>query len=197
LLRRFEVWYTELRMPPSIDEPLRDLLMELVAIDSVNPTLVTGAAGEAQIAHHIADWLRERGFDVRLQDTGAPDRPNVIGVLNGTGGGRTLMLNGHVDTVGVAGMHQPHRPRVEDGRLYGRGAMDFKGGLAAFTVAAMRLARDPAPRTRDVILLAEPTRRAARMGRRGWPRTTGTRSTRASRSTRAAGSSPAETTAPA
>jgi acetylornithine deacetylase len=137
------VWYTELRMPPSIDEPLRDLLMELVAIDSVNPTLVPGAAGEAQIARHIAGWLRERGFDVRLQDTGAPERPNVIGVLRGTGGGRTLMLNGHVDTVGVAGMHQPHRPRVEDGRLYGRGAMDMKGGVAAMMHAAARAAQEP------------------------------------------------------
>ena len=101
-------------MPASIDEPLRNLLMELVAIDSVNPTLVPGAAGEAQIARHIAGWLRDRGFDVRLQDTGAPDRPNVIGVLRGTGGGRSLMLNGHVDTVGVAGMHQPHHHGHDD-----------------------------------------------------------------------------------
>jgi acetylornithine deacetylase len=139
-------------MPPSIDEPLRDLLMELVAIDSVNPTLVPGGAGEAQIVRHVAGWLRERGFDVRLQDTSGPDRPNVIGVLRGTGGGRSLMLNGHVDTVGVAGMEQPHRPRVEDGRLYGRGAMDMKSGVAAMLYAAARAAEEP-PRG-DVIVTA-------------------------------------------
>jgi acetylornithine deacetylase len=139
-------------MPPSIDEPLRDLLVELVAIDSVNPTLVPGGAGEAQIAHHVADWLRERGFDVRLQDTSGPDRPNVIGVLRGSGGGRSLMLNGHLDTVGVAGMSDPHRPRIEDGRLYGRGAMDMKSGVAAMLHAAARAAEER-PRG-DVIVTA-------------------------------------------
>jgi acetylornithine deacetylase len=146
------VWYTECPMPPSIDAPLRDLLTELVAIDSVNPTLVPGAAGEGEIARHIADWLRERGFEVSLQDTGAPDRPNVIGILRGSGGGRALMLNGHVDTVGVAGMDEPHRPRVEDGRLYGRGAMDMKAGVAAMLHAAARAAQEP-PRG-DVIVTA-------------------------------------------
>jgi acetylornithine deacetylase len=146
------VWYTECRMPPSIDAALRDLLIELVAIDSVNPTLVPGGAGEAQIARHIAGWLAERGFDVRLQDTGAPDRPNVIGVLRGTGGGRSIMLNGHVDTVGVAGMQDPHRPRVDDGRLYGRGAMDMKSGVAAMLHAAARAAQEP--QRGDVIVTA-------------------------------------------
>jgi acetylornithine deacetylase len=146
------IWYTEFPMPPSIDAPLRDLLIELVAIDSVNPTLVPGGAGEAQIADHIARWLRERGFEVHLQDTGAPGRPNVVGVLRGTGGGRALMLNGHVDTVGVAGMEAPHRPRVEDGRLYGRGAMDMKGGVAAMLHAAARAVQDR-PRG-DVIVTA-------------------------------------------
>jgi acetylornithine deacetylase len=139
-------------MPQTIDEPLRDLLIELVAIDSVNPTLVPGGAGEAQIARYVADWLAQRGFDVQLQDTSAPGRPNVIGVLRGTGGGRSLMLNGHVDTVGVTGMDEPHRPRVEDGRLYGRGAMDMKSGVAAMLHAAARAAHDP-PRG-DVIVTA-------------------------------------------
>jgi acetylornithine deacetylase len=147
-----QVWYTEFRMPHSMDEPLRDLLTELVAIDSVNPTLVEGGAGEGQIARYVADWLAQRSFEVHLQDTGAPGRPNVIGVLRGTGGGRSLMLNGHVDTVGVAGMQDPHRPRVEDGRLYGRGAMDMKSGVAAMLHAAARAAQDP-PRG-DVIVTA-------------------------------------------
>jgi acetylornithine deacetylase len=135
-----------------IDAQLRDLLADLVAIDSVNPTLVDGGAGEGEIARHVAGWLEERGFEVHLQDTGAPERPNVIGVLRGAGGGRSLMLNGHLDTVGVAGMRDPHRPRIEDGRLYGRGAMDMKGGVAALLHAAARAAHDP-PRG-DVIVTA-------------------------------------------
>jgi len=137
---------------PAIDAPLRDLLAELVAIDSVNPTLVPGGAGEERIARHIAEWLRARGFEVELQDTGQPRRPNAIGVLRGTGGGRTVMLNGHVDTVGVAGMDDPHGSRIVDGRLFGRGAMDMKGGVAAMLHAAARAAEDrPAG---DVIVAA-------------------------------------------
>jgi acetylornithine deacetylase len=135
-----------------IDPPLHDLLADLVAIDSVNPTLVDGGAGEGEIARYVADWLGQRGFEVRFQDTGAPDRPNVIGILRGAGGGRSLMLNGHLDTVGVAGMQDAHRPRIEDGRLYGRGAMDMKGGVAAMLHAAARAAREP-PRG-DVIVTA-------------------------------------------
>lgn len=146
------VWYTECRMPPSIDAPLRDLLSELVAIDSVNPTLVPGGAGEERIARHIAGWLGARGFEVELQETGEPGRPNAVGVLRGTGGGRSLLLNGHVDTVGVAGMDDPHGSRISDGRLYGRGAMDMKGGVAAMLHAAARAAEDR-PRG-DVIVTA-------------------------------------------
>jgi acetylornithine deacetylase len=135
-----------------IDPPLQDLLADLVAIDSVNPTLVDGGAGEGAIARYVAGWLGERGFDVHLQKTGAADRPNVIGVLRGSGGGRSLMLNGHLDTVGVAGMADPHRPRIEGGRLYGRGAMDMKGGVAAMLHAAARAARER-PRG-DVVVTA-------------------------------------------
>jgi acetylornithine deacetylase len=135
-----------------IDAPLRDLLADLVAIDSVNPTLVDGGAGEEAIARHIAEWMGARGFEVELQETGEPARVNAIGVLRGTGGGRSLMLNGHVDTVGVAGMDDPHGARISDGRLYGRGAMDMKSGVAAMLYAAARAAEDR-PRG-DVIVTA-------------------------------------------
>ena len=100
---------------------LEQLLHDLVAIDSINPDLVPGAAGEAAIAAYIADWLRAAGLEVHIQEV-RPGRPNVIGIARGAGGGRSLLLNGHVDTVGVAGMSEPFRPRVEGGRLYGRGA---------------------------------------------------------------------------
>jgi acetylornithine deacetylase len=116
-------------------DPSLDLLRDLVAIDSVNPSLVPGAAGEAEIAGVIAEYLRRAGFDVQVQEA-APQRPNVIGVLEGREPGRSLMLCGHVDTVGVEGMAAPFDPRIQDGRLYGRGAQDMKGGVAAMLDAA-------------------------------------------------------------
>lgn len=110
------------------------LLADLVAIDSVNPALVPGAAGEAEIAGYVAEWMRERGLEVTVVDEPA-GRPSVVGVARGSGGGRSLMLNGHIDTVGVAGMERPHEPQVRDGRLYGRGSYDMKGGVAACMLA--------------------------------------------------------------
>jgi acetylornithine deacetylase len=110
------------------------LLADLVAIDSVNPALVPGAAGEAQIAAYVAAWLGDRGLEVTVIDD-PPGRPSVVGVARGTGGGASLMLNGHIDTVGVAGMAAPHEPEIRDGRLYGRGAFDMKGGVAGCMLA--------------------------------------------------------------
>jgi len=83
----------------------------------------------------VAAWLERAGLDVSLTEV-VPGRPNVLGVARGSGGGRSLLLNAHLDTVGVAGMEGPHEARVEDGRLYGRGAYDMKAGLAAAMVAA-------------------------------------------------------------
>ena len=120
--------------------PLEQLLRDLVAIDSINPDLVPGAAGEAAVAAFIAGWLRAAGLEVHLEEV-RPGRPNVIGIARGTGGGRSLLLNGHVDVVGVAGMTDPFRPRVEGGRLYGRGAYDMKGGVATCMVAAAEAAK--------------------------------------------------------
>lgn len=123
-----------------------ELLSQLVAIDSVNPDLVPGGAGEANIAAFVATWLEKAGLEVSLHEA-ASNRPNVIAVAKGVGHGRSLMLNAHLDTVGVAGMEAPFQPRIADGRLYGRGAYDMKGSLAAcmLTMAAvqsMRLAGD-------------------------------------------------------
>ena len=115
--------------------PAIRLLRDLVAIDSVNPSLVPGAAGEGAIAAAVAEHLRRIGLDVELQDA-APGRPNVIGVLEGRAKGRSLMLCGHLDTVGVEGMRAPFDPVERDGRLYGRGAQDMKGGVAAMIDAA-------------------------------------------------------------
>jgi acetylornithine deacetylase len=83
--------------------------------------------------------MRSSGMDVQITDA-APHRPNVVGVLDGKSPGRTLMFCGHTDTVGVEGMKAPFTPEVRDGRLYGRGSQDMKGGVAAMLGAARKLA---------------------------------------------------------
>ncbi len=115
---------------------LERLLSDLVSINSINPDLVPGSPGEAEIANYIADWLTLADLEVELLGS-ISGRPNVVGIARGTGGGKTLLLNGHMDTVGVAGMPEAHQPRVDRqaGRLYGRGAYDMKGGLAACMLA--------------------------------------------------------------
>jgi acetylornithine deacetylase len=120
-------------------DPAIRLLRDLVAIDSVNPSLVPGAAGEGAIAQAIAAELRRIGLDVELQDA-APGRPNVVGILEGRARGRSMMFCGHIDTVGVDAMDAPFDPVERDGRLYGRGAQDMKGGVAAMIDAARVLA---------------------------------------------------------
>ncbi|HVB73070.1 MAG TPA: M20/M25/M40 family metallo-hydrolase [Ktedonobacteraceae bacterium] len=111
-----------------------ELLRQLVAIDSINPDLVPGGAGEGNIARFVAQWFERTGLEVIL-DEAAPGRPNVIGIARGTGRGRSLLLNAHMDTVGVKGMQRPHDPYIENNRLYGRGSYDMKGGLAAIMIA--------------------------------------------------------------
>jgi len=116
-----------------------ELLERLVAIDSVNPSLVPGGAGEAEIARHIGDWASGNGLEARMLEE-TPGRPSVLVRARGTGGGRTLLLCGHIDTVGVEGMTDPHTPRVDGERMYGRGAYDMKAGVAAALEACRRAA---------------------------------------------------------
>ena len=91
------------------------------------------------LAEFVAGWCRGAGLEVEL--VGPPERPSVIAVARGSGSGRSLLLNAHLDTVGVLGMEAPFEPRVDDGRLYGRGAYDMKGALAAILDAAARVER--------------------------------------------------------
>ena len=116
------------------------LLRDLIAIDSVNPSLAPGGAGEAGVAERIAAELRAAGIDAELTDA-APGRPNVVGVIEGRTPGRTLLLCGHMDTVGVDGMAAPFDPIARDGCLYGRGSQDMKSGVAAMVDAAAAVAR--------------------------------------------------------
>lgn len=109
----------------------------LVRTDSRNPGLVPGAPGEGAVAEALAAVLRAWGLSVTLQEA-APGRPNVI-ARAGTAGGRSLMFNGHIDTVAVDTMtHAPWDGFTRDGRLYGRGASDMKAGVAAMCAAAWR-----------------------------------------------------------
>jgi len=111
------------------------LLNDLIAIDSVNPSLVPGARGEAEVARALVAALEAAGVAVHVQEA-APGRPNVVGVLEGRAPGRSLMFCGHIDTVGVEGMAQPFVPVARDGRISGRGSQDMKSGVAAMVDAA-------------------------------------------------------------
>jgi acetylornithine deacetylase len=121
-------------------DPAIRLLRELVAVNSVNPTLVRGAPGEREIADLIAAEMRRGGLDVSVE-TVTHGRPNVVGILEGRTRGRSLMFCGHTDTVGVTGMIDPFTPQEHSGRLYGRGAQDMKGGVAAMISAATSIAQ--------------------------------------------------------
>jgi acetylornithine deacetylase len=115
---------------------LLEILSGLVRINSINPSLVPGGAGEAEISAFTAGTMRKIGMEVSIHEP-KPGRPSVVGVLPGNG--RSLMLNAHYDTVGVEGMAEPFSGAVRDGRLYGRGAYDMKGSLAAQIAAAKAL----------------------------------------------------------
>jgi acetylornithine deacetylase len=115
-----------------------ELAQNLIRINSVNPDLVPGAPGELEISRFIADWLTRHGFEVTILEP-VPGRLTVVGVARGSGGGRTLMFNGHTDTVALQPFNgDPLNPRVEDGKLYGRGSYDMKAGVAAMMIAAAR-----------------------------------------------------------
>lgn len=130
-----------------------ELLAELVAIDSVNPALVPGAAGEMRIVEHLEARLQRSGFVTTVvPGSGDDDRPSLVAVPHGPAGCSTVVLNGHLDTVGVSGMAEPFTPRVEGDRLLGRGAADMKGGVAAVVAAAEALVASGAP-VRPVLAL--------------------------------------------
>lgn len=126
---------------PGSSLPIGDaiaLTRALVAIDSRNPTLVPGAPGEHAAAALLAATLQHWGFDVELSEA-ASGRPNVVATVGR--GSRTLLLAGHLDTVGIEGMvHDPFDPQLRNGRIYGRGSADMKSGVAAMCAAAIRSA---------------------------------------------------------
>ena len=113
-------------------------LADLIRINSINPSLVPGGLGEAEIAAYIARVLRDIKLDVTIHEPQS-GRVSVMGLLKGCSQGRSLMLNAHSDTVGVDGMADPLIPKIRNGKMYGRGTYDMKGSLAACMAAAKAL----------------------------------------------------------
>jgi acetylornithine deacetylase len=111
-----------------------ELTSALVAIDSINPSLEPGAAGEGEAATFVVDWAKAAGLEVELVEA-TPGRPSVVARARGSGGGRSLLLCGHLDTVGIGAMTAPFEPRIEGDRLHGRGSYDMKAGVAAALIA--------------------------------------------------------------
>ena len=133
-----------------------DLTRQLVAFDSVNPGLVPGAVGEGPIAQFVADRLSGSGFEVRLVPAlSDPRRMSVIAVRDGSRPGRTVVLNGHLDTVGVEGMAEPFTARIDGDRMFGRGTSDMKGGVAGLVIAAEQLVAAGAPGRLVLALVAD------------------------------------------
>jgi acetylornithine deacetylase len=130
-----------------------DVLQGLVRINSINPTLDPRGPGEAEIGAYVADRLARLGLEVFRHEP-EPGRISVVGRLAGRGGGRSLMLNAHYDTVGVDGMAEPFSAAIRDGRLFGRGAYDMKGSLAACFGAVEALTRAGERPAGDVLIAA-------------------------------------------
>lgn len=129
-----------------------ELLAELVAIDSVNPAY--GGPGEADVAKFLQRYFAGHGLETTTVEV-LPGRSNVLAVLPGRDRSRRLLLEAHMDTVSVAGMTiPPFEPAIRDGRLYGRGACDTKGGLAAMAQAVVDRAAGRQPPPCDVWLAA-------------------------------------------
>jgi acetylornithine deacetylase/succinyl-diaminopimelate desuccinylase-like protein len=133
--------------------PTARLLVELLRLDTSNPP-----GNEGRVADHLAPIFRAAGFEVSIVPTPQPGKAHFIARLRGDGSKRPVLLAAHADVVGVEREKwsvDPFAGVVQDGYVYGRGAIDFKGGLAVFARAALELAERKVPLARDVILVAE------------------------------------------
>jgi acetylornithine deacetylase/succinyl-diaminopimelate desuccinylase-like protein len=130
-----------------------ELLSAMVRIESVTPWLIPTGSGEGAVAEFIADWLKDTGAEIEIVEV-EPGRPNVLARLRGTGGGPTLCLNAHSDTVGFGKWpDEALEPRLDGDRLYGLGAADDKSGCAAAMLVLRALARS-GPKLRGDLLVA-------------------------------------------
>jgi acetylornithine deacetylase len=144
-------------------EHLTATLARMVRIDSINPFFNDGKGDERAIAAFVAEELRGLGMRVETYEP-EPHRMSVVGTLPGKGDGRSLMLYGHMDTVGVAGMAEPFSGAVRDGRMYGRGTYDMKGGLAACLAAAKAVAESGERLSGDLLVCGVADEEVASLG---------------------------------
>ncbi|MHA2253631.1 MAG: ArgE/DapE family deacylase [Candidatus Kariarchaeaceae archaeon] len=133
------------------EEELLSLLQKLISIESTNPSLSKKGSGENEIANFLGEYMENLGLTVAYQLIDEK-RKNVIGLLKGKSKGKSLILNAHTDTVGVEGMQNPFNPKFEDGRVYGRGAIDMKSGIAAILLAVESIINSGIVLKGDVIL---------------------------------------------
>lgn len=120
---------------------INELLSQLISIESINPNLSKKGSGEYRIASFLQSYMEKMGLEVHFQKI-SDHQANVIGVWKGSGKGKSLMLNGHLDTVGVEGMEiSPFDPILDKGKMFGRGAIDMKSGVCA-QIMAVKLLMD-------------------------------------------------------
>jgi succinyl-diaminopimelate desuccinylase len=125
-------------------EEVLSLAQHLISMESHRDAV----GREVEIGRFLAEWFRERGVDAELQPVEG-ERANVIARIRGSGG-PSVILNGHLDTVPAGDMPDAFSPRIEDGTLWGRGACDMKGAIAAMCCAMVTIARDEASLLRPV-----------------------------------------------
>jgi acetylornithine deacetylase len=128
-------------------------LTDLVQINSINPSLSPDGPGEGEMASYVAGYLDDINLNPVKYEI-EPGRFNVVGRLPGRGEGRSLMLNAHMDTVGIEGMTEPFSASIREGKIFGRGAFDMKGSLAACLAAAKALVEADAPLAGDLLVAA-------------------------------------------
>ena len=139
------------------------VLQDLVRINSVNPVLAPSAPGERAIAEYVGEAMSSLGAEVRYHEPKS-GRVSVVARLDGSAPGRSLMFNAHADTVDTAGMPDPFSGDLRDGRVYGRGAFDMKGGLAAMMGALKALADAGSPHAGEILLAAVADEEYASLG---------------------------------
>ena len=158
---------------PARDDPTTELLRELIRIDTSNPP-----GHEGQIADALAAKFRPLGFEIDIIPTPEAGKAHFIARLRGDGSKKPVLVASHADVVGVERDKwsvDPFAGLVRDGHVFGRGAIDFKGGIAVFARAVMMLAENKIPLARDVIFLAEADEEAASyntgwLAERQWPK---------------------------